>query len=353
MRVTIQSLKIGVLLAVTTVALPVCAQSTAQAPAGGSGDQVIATVGDRTLRMSELEEHWRSQDPASFARLRQQVYDFNRRVLDDLIGQYLLEDEAGRRDLTVDELLAQETPARMSPVSEEDIRELYEQSREREQGIPLESLRPAIVAYLERQRPTEARRRYITELRTAAENVTVRLDVPRTEITIAPTDPVTGPESAPIEIVEFADFQCPYCQQVSPVVKQIMEKYGDQVKLVWKDYPLPTHPDARPAAEAARCARDQGQFWPYHDKLFDNQDELTVANLKRWAAELGMDAATFDACLDGGTHRDLVEAGVQEGNRYGVSSTPTLYVNGRAVVGALPFEMFDDIVEEELAALEN
>jgi protein-disulfide isomerase len=358
MRVRIQSVKIGILLVGVAVALPVCAQGQATAPAasggqGAAGDPVVATLGDRTVRLSDLEQYWREQDPASFMRMKQQVYDINRRVLDEMVGQYLLEAEAARRNVTVEELLAEETPGRIQPVTEARIRAVYDQSREREQGITFEALRPAIVQFLERQGPAEAQQQFVDELRRESDDLVVRLEAPRVPIQVMATDPVAGPATAPIEIVEFADFQCPYCQQVRPVIEQIVEKYGDRVKVVWKDFPLPSHPDARPAAEAAQCANDQGQFWPYHDKLFDNQNALSVVNLKSWAAELGMDAAEFNACLDGGTHRALVEADLQEGNSYGVSSTPTVYVNGRAIVGAVPFDTFDAVVREELAVLEN
>jgi protein-disulfide isomerase len=348
MSVKMQGPMLGVLLFSMGFALPVCAQSPAQTPSGAS-DVVVATVGDRTIRMSDIDQHWQKQDPASFARMRQQVYDVNRRVLDDLIGEVLLQNEAKKRSVTVDQLLSAETPKRLQPVTEVQIKELYEQSRERTQGMSLDALRPAIVSYLEQQRPVEARRRFIEELRKASGDVAIKLDVPRTAIKVLPNDPVSGTASAKVEIVEFSDFQCPYCQRVAPVLKQLMAKYGDRVKLVWKDFPLPSHPDARPAAEAALCANDQGKFWAYHDKLFDNQSELTVVNLKEWAVQLGMNAATFNACFDKGTHRQLVEEDQEEGSRYGVSSTPTVYINGRAVVGAMPLETYEAIIQEELA----
>jgi len=252
--------KLGALLFSVALALPVFAQSPAQTPTGAAGDAVVATVGDRTIRMRDIDQHWLEQDPASFTRVRQQMYDANRRVLTELIGEYLLQNEAKKRNVTVEQLVAEETPKRMQPVTEERIKELYEQSRERAAGVSLEALRPAIVAYLERQRPAEARRRYLDELRKASSEVTIRLEAPRTPLKVLPDDPVAGPPSARVEIVEFSDFQCPYCKRVVPILKQLMAKYGDQVKLVWKDFPLPNHPDARPAAEAAQCARDQGKF---------------------------------------------------------------------------------------------
>ena len=339
---------LAVVLFSMIVALPVCAQSPAQTSSSAT-DVVVATVGDRTLKMSDIEQHWQKQDAASFARMRQQVYDLNRRVLDDLIGEVLLQNEAKKRNQTVDQLLAAETPKRLQPVTEEQIKELYEQSRERTQGMSFDALRPAIVSYLEQQRPVEARRRFIEELRKASSDIAIKLEVPRSSITVLPNDPVTGAASAKVEIVEFSDFQCPYCKRVAPVLKQLMTKYGDRVKLVWKDFPLPNHPDARPAAEAALCANDQGKFWAYHDKLFDNQNELTASNLKEWAAQLGMNAATFNACFDRGTYRQLVEQDQEEGSRWGVSSTPTVYINGRAVVGAMPIETYETIIQEELA----
>ena len=330
------------------VASLVWAQTTASPPAA-AGDQVVATVGDRTIRMSDLEQHWRELDSTSYARVRQEVYDANRNVLSDLIGEYLIENEAKKRNVTVDQLLAQELPKRTQPVTDAQIKELYDQSRERTQGVSLEDLRPAIVSYLERQAPTAARGRFMQDLRKAATDVAVRLEPPRLVIEVLPNDPVTGPASARVQIVEFSDFQCPFCKRVTPILKQLTAKYPTQVKLVWKDFPLAIHPDARPAAEAAQCARDQGKFWEYHDKLFDNQSAMTPENLKQWAGQMGMDAAKFSACYDNATHRALVQSDMDEGTRAGVSSTPTIFINGRAVVGAQPIEVFDEIIQEELA----
>jgi protein-disulfide isomerase len=349
MRVKLNRPLLGLLVAAAILVPLVWAQNRTPTPSAGEGDQVVATVGDRTIRMRDLEEHWKGRDAASYTRMRQEMYDANRNVLDDLIGAYLFENEAKKRNLTVDQLLAQELPKRTQPATEEQIRELYEQSRERTQGASLDDLRSAIVTYLERQAPTAARRRYIQELRKGATDVAIHLEPPRLAIAVAPDDPVSGPASARVEIVEFSDFQCPFCKGVMPVLKQLMAKYPTQVKLVWKDFPLPSHPDAKPAAEAAQCARDQGKFWEYHDKLFDNQSAMTPANLKQWAGQMGMDAAKFGACFDSATHRQRVQGDMDEGSRDGVSSTPTIFINGRALVGSLPIEAYEEVIKEELA----
>ena len=348
MRLKLNRLLLGLLVGAVILVALVWAQNPASSPSGGTDDQVVATVGDRTIRMRDLEQHWKDLDAASYARVRQETYDANRNVLNDLIGEYLIQNEAQKRNITVDQLLAQELPKRTQPATEEQIKELYQQSRERTQGVSFDTVRPAIVAYLERQAPAAARQRYMQELRKGTTDVAIRLEPPRLAITVAPDDPVSGPPSARIEIVEFSDFQCPFCQRVMPVLKQLMAKYPTQVKLVWKDFPLPIHPDARPAAEAAQCAREQGKFWEYHDKLFANQTEMTPANLKQWAGQMGMDSAKFSACFDNAAHRQRVQGDMNEGNRDGVSSTPTIFINGRAIVGAVPLEAFEEVIQEEL-----
>ena len=324
-------------------------QSSSTAARTTSSDAVVATVGDRVIRMSDLEQHWKEQDAGAYARMRQEAYDANRQMLDDLVNEYLLQNEAKKRNLTDNQLLDAEAPKHLPPITEERMRALYAQSREAAQGVPFESLQPAIQAYLEQRQPMEARERYLEELRKAAKDVTIRLEIPRQPIDVLPNDPVSGPATAKVQIVEFSDFQCPFCKQVVPVLKQLAAKYPDQVKIVWKDFPLPSHPFARPAAEAAQCAREQGKFWEYHDKLFGNQSLMTSDNLKQWAGEMGMDSAKFNACFDSGGERKLVQDDADEGSRNGVASTPTVFINGRAVVGAMPIDAYDAIIQEELA----
>ena len=124
------------------------------------------------------------------------------------------------------------------------------------------------------------------------------------------------------------------------------------MKFVFKDFPLPSHPHAFKAAEAANGAREQGRFWDYHDQLFSNQSALTVEDLKRYAGDLGLNTAAFDTCLDEGKFAGLVQEDLDQGTRYGVSSTPTVFINGRPIIGAAAFELFDTVVREELAATE-
>ena len=149
-------------------------------------------------------------------------------------------------------------------------------------------------------------------------------------------------------MIEFADFQCPYCLAAAPTVKKVMETYGDRIRLVYRNYPLPNHPQAQPAAEAAQCANEQGQFWPYHDRLFAEAGKLSDADLKKAAVDLGLDAERFNACVDEHRYKAVVEADQQAGNEAGVNGTPAFFVNGRLLSGAQPFEAFKRVIDEEL-----
>jgi len=161
-------------------------------------------------------------------------------------------------------------------------------------------------------------------------------------------DPSFGPPNAKVTIVEFSDFQCPYCKMFNDdTLAQLKKTYGDRVRFVYRDFPLDSiHPYARTAAEAAQCAHEQGNFWEYHDVLFANQQALTIPDLKRYAQQLGLDTQRFNSCVDSHKYQASVEADVQEGNRLHVSGTPTFFINGRALVGAQPFEAFRSAISE-------
>ena len=313
-----------------------------------SGREVVGRVGDRPITMADLDEAWRKNDAAARIRMLQDLYDIRRRTLDIVIGDILVEREAVARGISRDELLVQELPSRTLPVTDEDIALLYGQNQNAFGGRTLEDMRPEIRMFLDQQRPTQALHAFMNELRAAASDVQVGLEPPRTIIAVDADDPVFGPASASVEIIEFSDFQCPFCQRLTATLKQLTSAYGSDIRLVFKDYPLPNHAQAFKAAEAGNCASQQGKFWELHDTMFSRQSELGVDDLKRHAGELGMDQAAFDACLDSGRFAEQVNADLTAGQQYGVSSTPTVFINGRAVMGAAPFEVFNEIIREEL-----
>ncbi len=170
-------------------------------------------------------------------------------------------------------------------------------------------------------------------------------------IQVSADDPVKGSKDAPVTIIEFSDFQCPYCSRFNTQALPSIEKNyieTGKAKLVFMNFPLGFHQYAQKAAEASECAHEQGKFWPYHDKLFENQAALDIASLKRYAKELGLDQAKFDKCVDSGETADKVSKDVSSGQQFGVTGTPSFFINGIAIVGAQPFENFQRIIEQEL-----
>ena len=318
------------------------------APTLAQSGEVVGSVGDRLVTMADLDEAWRKNDAAARRRMLQDLYDTRRRTLDVVIGKILVEREAVALGISRLELLARELPSRTLTVTDEDIALLYGQNQNAFGGRTLDEMRLEIRTLLEQQRPTQALRAYMNELRADADDVQIDLEPPRTAIEVEADDPVFGPASAPVEIIEFSDFQCLFCQRLIGTLEQLKSEYGSDIRLVFKDYPLPNHAQAFKAAEAGNCANQQGTFWELHDTMFSRQSELGVDDLKAHAGELGMDQAAFDACLDSGRFAEQVNADLRAGQLYGVSSTPTVFINGRAVEGAVPFEVFDEIIREEL-----
>lgn len=160
-----------------------------------------------------------------------------------------------------------------------------------------------------------------------------------------------GPEGAPITIVEFSDYQCPFCRQFhEETFQSLLDAYPDQIRFVYRDFPLTgSHPEAQPAAEAARCASDQGKFWDYHHALFENQESLGPGLYMEIATTLRLDRETFESCMNSGRHTDEVLADTFDGLNLGLEGTPTFFINGRRLVGAQPLSAFTAIIDEELA----
>ena len=323
--------------------------SSAQAPAQAEGD-VVAHIGDTAITFGDLDETWRREDPRGRMETLLGVYDERLRVLDNLIGDRLIDREAETRGLSREELLAEELPPRTEDVTEAEIEQIYERNKDRLGGRTLQEMRPEIRELLERQQPALALRTYMDELREVADDVSVMLDPPRQPIELAAGERSKGPEDAPVVIVEFSDFECPYCGRATATLAALMDRYPERIRFVYKDFPLPNHPNAFKAAEAGHCAHEQGMFWELHDRLFAMQDALDVESLKTYADELGLDTGAFNACLDEGRHAQSVDRDMAAGRSYGATSTPTLFINGRPVLGALPLDVFDRIVREELDA---
>ena len=332
-----------------TAAVSLFACSPAPAQQAGGGD-TVARVGDRVVSAKELDDRWQALDPSGHAEAAQKMYDGKRSALDAIVAETLIAQAAKAKNMSAEDYEAAELKARMKPVGEADVVTFYQSNINQMQGRSLEVMAPAIRRYLQDQSSETARASLIADLRKSGPEVRVLFDAPRHTVEVTADDPSIGSASAPVTLVEFSDFQCPFCQRVAPTLKQVKQTYGDKVRIVWKDFPLTQiHPQAFKAGEAAHCAADQGKCWEYHDRLFANQQQLMPADLKKHATDLGLDSKAFDSCLDSSKYGERVRDGVAEGSRLGVNSTPMIYINGRALSGAQPYDVFASVIDEELS----
>jgi protein-disulfide isomerase len=304
--------------------------------------EIAAEIDGESITIAELDERIKEELFRSRAGDPSKLYTLRSDALDELIRERVLEAEGKRRGVPAERVVELELEA-MGPVTEEEIVAFYEQNFSKQGERTLDEIRDQIERYLDSRRSAEVPNR----LRERAK-IEVLLAAPRYEV--AAQGPSKGPADARITIVEFSDFQCPYCQRVLATMDEVLAKYPDDVRLVYRHLPLDRiHPSARGAAEAAACADEQGQFWPYHDKLFQNNRALAKEDLLRYATDAGLDVTRFQACFDERRFKDKVEADLQAARAVGISGTPAFIVNGIMLSGAQPAEAFYKVIDQELA----
>jgi len=303
---------------------------------------VVALVEGRPVSRRELV----SAAEPRLIEVRTQEYELQRQALEGLIEERLLAAEAQRRGITPEALLKAEVEAKAVPPGRWDV-EAYERAHARAyQGMGREEARRAAGEALLADRVLQRRIGFLNELRAAA-GVRVLLEPPRVAVD-AGGSATRGPADARVTLVEFADFQCPFCARLASSLKRLEQRYPGKVLLAFRHLPLANHRHAAKAAEAAECGREQGRFWEMHDRLFAAPTRLEPGQLKQQARALGLDAAAFDRCLDGGVMAARWREDKRVAEGFGLSATPMLFVNGRLVVGARPDDELFRIVDEEL-----
>jgi protein-disulfide isomerase len=328
--------------------MPACsaqgkADGKKDAKAAGDSGQVLARVNGKDVTAADVQATAKD----AFAQLDRQYQQQRRELLENSLTQAiqsrLVDAEAAAKGVSKDQLLAEIKPA---PVTDADVDAFYEQNKAQiPPTMSKEQVAPRIRQYLEGQRQTESRDTFYKQLE-AKYKVDYLLEPDRVEV--AATGPAVGPANAPVTIVEFSDFQCPFCGKLYPTIEQVKAKYGDKVRIVFRQYPLNFHQFAQKAAEASLCADEQGKFWQLHDAMFQNQQELGVDQLKAKAASLGLKADQFNSCLDSGKYADKIKSDIEAGTQAGVSGTPAMFINGRFINGAVPLDDITKVIDDEL-----
>jgi protein-disulfide isomerase len=310
-----------------------------------AGD-TLAEVDGVAITSEEVEKPLGMQ----LTKLEEQIYNLKRQRVEALINEKLLAKEAAKRGVSVPALLDAEVTSKVGLVTEQEIEKVYQESRDKLKGEE-SNLRDQIRNRLQNLKLAAKREEFLRSLRSQAK-VVVNLKPPpvlRADVS-ADGAPFKGPSKAPITIVEFSDFHCPFCRRVIPTLAQLESKYGDQIKLVFRDFPIESlHPGASKAHEAARCANEQGKFWDYHDKLFNTPPKSSPEIFKELAKGTGLNPRAFETCLNSGKYQAAIKEDIAEGNRVGVNGTPAFYINGREVSGAQPVEVFARIIDDELS----
>jgi len=311
-----------------------------------AGEDPIAIVEGRPIYERDLV----GAAAAQLLQARQQEYKIASEALNALILQKVVENEAKKQGISVERLYEKEVDSKIPEPSDDEARGYY-LAVKGQTTLPFEQIKSQVKRLLKNAEVQQARARYADSLRGNAE-VAVFLQPPAVEL--GENDParIEGNPTAPISIVEFADFQCPYCGRVEPTLAAILKKYDSKVKLAFRDFPLSSiHPYAEGAAEASRCAEAMGKFWPMHDAMYANQSKLTQADLIKTAGSLGMDESAFSACLKSGKYKPAIQQDVAAGLRVGVTGTPAFFINGRYLSGSVPEAQFDQIIDSELSQL--
>ncbi len=311
--------------------------------ATSSKGNVVAEINGETITEQDIAALIKSR----ISRIENQLYDIKRDAIDQIVEDKLINEEAKKRNISVQDLLKKEVQEKVGEISPKEVEKFYNDNKARVGNKPLEELKGPIEAQLKATKSNTYRSNFLNRL-IASANVDVYIKRPSVEVPAGNSPSRGGPASAPVTIIEFTDFQCPFCTRARPTVNQIIDLYKNDVHYVMRNFPLEFHSFAKKAASAALCANDQNKYWDYSTKLWENQTALDVASLKKYAADLKLDSKQFDECVDSDKYLKQVNQDQQDGAKVGVSGTPSFFVNGKMLTGAQPLDAFKKLIDEEL-----
>jgi protein-disulfide isomerase len=303
------------------------------------GSVVLVEIDGAKLTLADFER----KRPSGLFNARNSFYEAERKAVDEFVEEYLLERQAQREHVSVKELIERHVNSTLpKDPSDEALRVYYEGL---DAAQPYEAVRDQILQHLRDRRIAKVKTAYLQSLRSQA-SVSMRLTPPRAAVAVTDGE-IRGVPGAPVMVVEYADYECPYCQQIQPVLDRLESEFKGKLRFAYKDVPLPNHPHAQKAAEASHCAGVQGKYWEYHDLLYKTK-KLDVADLKENARTLGLNDSAFDKCLSSGEQSEKVKAQLVEGQSLGLQGTPSFFINGRVFSGGLSYEQLAAVVQEEL-----
>lgn len=309
---------------------------------GSGGDNpVIAEYNGKSVRASEVF----GQVKTRLFDLEEELYRTKEQAIREFVEQRLLDDEARKANMPLEQLLDKQAGGAPTEVNDKDI-ETFLASK----GLSLKDPRikkADVKEYLKYRQKFEKRQAYVEKLREGAKLKIVLKEPEAPKLTVSTEGyPSWGNAKAPVTVVEFSDFQCPFCSRAVPIIDQIKKEFGpDKVRIVFRDMPLPNHNRALPASLAARCANDQGKFWEMHNTLFENQQKLEDKDLKDYAKTVGLDVPKFNECFDGKKYVADLEKSRAEAEKVGIAATPSFLINGVLIQGAQPFEKFKEKID--------
>jgi protein-disulfide isomerase len=327
--------------------LALAATGCSRAPSAGPDADpkaVVARVDGHAITQKEVD----ARAAGELQRIEDQQYDARRNALEEIISERLLDAQAAAQGLSRDELLRREIDGKVARPSREDVAAVYERNKDRVGGRTLAEVAPEIERSIVKQASADRTQAFMQELRRKAK-VVVDLAQPRTEVAIPADARTLGPARAPVTMVEFSDYLCPYCQHAQGVVDEVLDRNAGKVRFVHRDFLL-GRPRSMAVARAAQCAADQGKFWDYRHGLLARPGDWSDSDLIRRAEPLGLDRASFQACLSSDRHDKAILDSSEQGNQLGVNSTPTFFINGRRVTGARTVEQLQEIIDSELKA---
>jgi protein-disulfide isomerase len=353
--VKIHHLLLGAALAVAACKSP--SDAGAKPEAKAEDKTPVAKVGGETITAADLDKLVGAQLREMEQQHQEQIYNTKRQALEGELQKRIFEAKAKKENVSVEEYLKKvqtDLLAKAPEPTEDELKQVYEQAKAGGQQLPpFDQVKGDITRFIKQQKAQGHAMAFYEDLKKEMGAEVLLAPYLPAKVAVEAKGPSKGPEGAPITIVEFSDYQCPYCVRAEKTVAEVMAAYPDKVRLVYRDYPLDFHKQAPKASEAAYCAQDQGKYWEMHARLFKAEGkDLEIEKLKTYARELGLDGGKFDTCLDSGEKAKVIEEHKKAGEAVGVNGTPAFFVNGRPLpAGAQPLDVFKKFIDQELKDL--